>query len=790
NGNVTITKVNVTGTPGWTPTNKHIVEVYTANFTKPLVMTITNAWKAISSGTNTNLTYANFTLTEILGSVNYAEVTQGTVSFESSYFNGAITMIGHSNSNISKKLELVAAKKETSPGNITTITGFKNTSILGWYNTKFTVHSVTPALYGGILNGNATIWVNITIQNISHSMTIDPWFIGMQNVSMNLPIISNVTATYSDNVSFNKLPDFSQNLTLTGIGKYGYMNNFVLSSSFAVTNTLYNITDNFTYQATFNHIPFYGYTHIYTMNNHNLSFVSGDVPIAVNNSSINLKADIGSPILNLTLSPLANMSFTIEFNANNSTLGYFIMNGNITNTYYSTTFTNANNTVFSISPTTPAMGNATIKTTVEESQIVIQALVNNVTITTNPFYVANFGQIPVSGLVSSEYGSGAASGTLTVSKIYPVSIDEIQLAGMLNAQISNANGTQYSISLTFLNTPVMLNIEGTVLVPVTANAVVNQITEMSNTGASTASVSYQLIQGNGALLTGISSSQIATIEAAVNSSVTTSMQVPLSELSANITKLSGDIVTIETAFGNMTSTLQAIQAEITTVAGGVVTLTTDVGFVQTTLNNLSPVIMSINTTATGINTTTMNIATVAGKINMNLTAFHTETMTALSNGMVTITGEINGVNTTMQASFNALNGHITAVNGTVATIKTTLGTVTTSLSSIGATVTSINGNVATITTNLGTLSGTVTSISNGVATIQTNLGTLTAEVNGIKSTTSSTSSSVGNTMIFEIVVLVLILVTLALVAYTIGQVRKQRPKAPEEIKAPEEEKKE
>ncbi|MGC8580383.1 MAG: beta strand repeat-containing protein, partial [bacterium] len=43
-----------------------------------------------------------------------------------------------------------------------------------------------------------------------------------------------------------------------------------------------------------------------------------------------------------------------------------------------------------------------------------------------------------------------------------------------------------------------------------------------------------LVSGNGALLTGISSSQIATVVAAVNNAVSTSMQVPLSELNASV----------------------------------------------------------------------------------------------------------------------------------------------------------------------------------------------------------------------------------------------------------------
>jgi hypothetical protein len=94
---------------------------------------------------------------------------------------------------------------------------------------------------------------------------------------------------------------------------------------------------------------------------------------------------------------------------------------------------------------------------------------------------------------------------------------------------------------------------------------------------------FGLVSGNGALLTGISSSQIATVVAAVNNAVTTSMQVPLSELSANITALNGDIATITTAFGKMNATLQAINATVKSISNGVATVETDLGTVQTSL---------------------------------------------------------------------------------------------------------------------------------------------------------------------------------------------------------------
>ncbi|MEM1973420.1 MAG: hypothetical protein QXN68_01365, partial [Thermoplasmata archaeon] len=654
-GSITITDINITGAPTWS--NSYIKETsYSANFTTPINMIITNMWGAISKGTNTNMIYVNFTLRMIYGSVNYAEITSGKVSFESPYFIGAISMTGKSYSNIGSKLTLSSGSSSTSPGNITSIIGFQNTTILGWYNTTFKVTSVTPALYGGLFNGYAIISISVEIQNVSHSLNIDPWFTGLQNASLNITILSNTTK-YS-NVTFTE-PDLSQNLTLTGYGRIGYLNNFELSTSFSITNSLYNLTDNFAYSAIVKKVSFFN-SSLYgnsSLESSQLIYVSGDVHVTVSNYNAELIANIGSPIQNLTLTPIANISFWVYFNATNG-IDYHINNVLITNTYYSIPFTNSNNTVFSIRPVIPALGSAEIKATVEESQINIQTFVNNIVITTNPFYVANFGNIPVSGLVTGDHGIGTASGILTVSKIYPASIDEIQLTGNLNATIINANGTQYGILLKFLNTPIMLNTESTVLVPITINATVNYVTEMSNTGITSNSIYYQLVEGSGALIVSVTNSTIATIVSKLNQTI----QVPLNELNAKITAINGTLVTIETAFGYMNSTLNALNAKITAINGTLVTIKTDLGTITTSLN-------SINATVTSIKG---NIATI-------------------STSLGTLTGTL-----------NELNAKITAINGTLVTITTDLGTITTSLNSINATVTSINGNIATISTSLGT----------------------------------------------------------------------------------------
>ncbi|MEM0159896.1 MAG: hypothetical protein QW393_04030, partial [Candidatus Micrarchaeaceae archaeon] len=233
-----------------------------------------------------------------------------------------------------------------------------------------------------------------------------------------------------------------------------------------------------------------------------------------------------------------------------------------------------------------------------------------------------------------------------------------------------------------------------------------------------------LIRGNGSLLTGISASEVATIEAQLTSAVTTSLQVPLSELKANVTALHGDLVQITTAFGNMTTTLKAINATVSTIESGQALIQSDLG--------------------------------------------------------------------TIKATLSSINASIVSLNDNVVTINTTLGKVTTSLSSINATVTStasgvssLQGSVVTIITDLGTFTGTVKSVSGGLATIQTSLGNLTTNVSQIKTNTgkiNTISSSLGTTEIFEIVILVLVLITLVLSFLAINAANRVAKKVDEQKK--------
>ncbi|MEM0159999.1 MAG: methyl-accepting chemotaxis protein, partial [Candidatus Micrarchaeaceae archaeon] len=241
----------------------------------------------------------------------------------------------------------------------------------------------------------------------------------------------------------------------------------------------------------------------------------------------------------------------------------------------------------------------------------------------------------------------------------------------------------------------------------------------SYTGTSDATL--KLISAAGAQVVSVSTADIASI---ITSSINSALAIPLSELSANITALHGDIVTITTAFGTMTATLQAINATVSSIESGQALIKTDLGTISTTLSSI--------------------------------------------------------------------NASIVSLNNNVVTINTTLGKVTTSLSSINATVTStasgvssLQGSAVTIITDLGTITGVVTNISNGIATIQTSLGNLTRNVSQIKTSTgkiNTISSSLGTTEIFEIVILVLVLITLVLSFLAINAANRVAKKVEEQKK--------
>ena len=289
-----------------------------------------------------------------------------------------------------------------------------------------------------------------------------------------------------------------------------------------------------------------------------------------------------------------------------------------------------------------------------------------------------------------------------------------------------------------------------------------------------------LVSNSSAIITGITSGDIAEIVASVSNAVKTSMQVPLSELNASVVSINNAVATIKTAFGNMTATLKAINASVSAISGDLATVQTDLGSVQTTLSSINASIAAINgsvatiKTSVGviqtslnnlapvisdINGTVMMINTTVGNINMNLTEFSNMIVKAINNGTATVTGSINGMNVTMQSSLSAINAKIVSLNGSVATVNTTLGQVKTTLSSINTQVISNGNGIVTVRTDLGNITGVITSANGNISTIKTALGTITVNVADINNNVTKVQNY---GLIIDVVIIVLVAITLGI----------------------------
>ena len=172
-----------------------------------------------------------------------------------------------------------------------------------------------------------------------------------------------------------------------------------------------------------------------------------------------------------------------------------------------------------------------------------------------------------------------------------------------------------------------------------------------------------LVQGNGALLTGISSSGLATIEAAINSTVSSSLTVPVSKLNAAITSIDGAVAILKTTVGNISVDLKTINATVASIESGQVLVQTDLGSIMTSFASLNASIKTFSGDVATINTT-------LGTIQTNVSSIITK-VTENSNGIATI-----------QTDLGTISGTVTSISGGVTTIQTSLGTLQTNTSAI------------------------------------------------------------------------------------------------------------
>ena len=249
-----------------------------------------------------------------------------------------------------------------------------------------------------------------------------------------------------------------------------------------------------------------------------------------------------------------------------------------------------------------------------------------------------FAQIAFNGTLVATVPASFSSGTLSGSFVNP----------------NNAVGSYYELTITGYEQASALTSTGG---SITGGSVV----QAALTGS--ASDFFGLVSGNGALLTGITSSEIATLEADINSTVSTSLTVPISQLNAAITSINGAVATLKTTVGNITADLSTINATVSSIESGQVTVLTDLGSISTSLASLNASLVAFNNNVVTINTTLGQVVTSLGSINT--------TVAANSNGIATV-----------KTDLGTLQGQIVSTNGNVSSIKTSLGTLTTNVSNV------------------------------------------------------------------------------------------------------------
>ena len=273
----------------------------------------------------------------------------------------------------------------------------------------------------------------------------------------------------------------------------------------------------------------------------------------------------------------------------------------------------------------------------------------------------------------------------------------------------------------------------------------------------TADIALTIVEGKGALVTGLTSDQAATL-ARIDTNLGTVL-VRLSELNATIVDIKDGVATLNTKFGTMSAKLDAINATVADVKGEVVLVKTAIGEIKVKLEALNATIVAvegdvaliktdvgtIKTTLDAVNAKVVsidgNVATIKTDVGTIKTDVETikPTIADIKNGVAIIETCLDKVNATL----SSIGAKIDSVSGNIATISTTVGTVKTTLDAVNAKVVSIDGNVATIKTDVGTISGKVTTIDGNVATIRTDVGTVKMDISDLKSSVKDVKDTVG-----------------------------------------------
>ena len=249
-----------------------------------------------------------------------------------------------------------------------------------------------------------------------------------------------------------------------------------------------------------------------------------------------------------------------------------------------------------------------------------------------------FAQIAFNGTIVATVPASLSSGILSGSFVNP----------------NNAAGSFYKLTITGYEQASSLSSSG-------GSIYGGQVVQMALTGS--VSDFFGLVSGNGALLTGITSGEIATLEADINKTVSTSLTVPISQLNAAITSINGAVATLKTTVGNITADLSTINATVASISSGQALVLTDLGSISTSLASLNASLVAFNNNVVTINTTLGQVVTSLGSIQTQVKAN--------ANGIATVTTAVGTV-----------QGQIVSQNGNITAVKTSLGTLTANVSKV------------------------------------------------------------------------------------------------------------
>ena len=650
-----------------------------------------------------------------------------TATLETNYpgYVGTVTFNGAGNaSGINQALTIGTTINV--PGLITSVSGFANNSMGGWYNASLYVSSSSYyALYGGVFKGQYYFWADFN--DIKKNSSAYPFFEGYMGTDLVLPIdyslpMNNVyTGTGVYCCSSMDITDYMQSVNLTNANVTGSQTFNWYSYGVSLTYTWY--TGEFT--AHFNPSNNYQWSDSWTLTGLPELNVTGAPELDDAEVYVSLTLEVGGPLQNVSLIPIIYSSIDVKSAGRigySSDSVYYYLKSDISND--TAVLLNLNNGgVNAYDMNLNGYQLHLIK--LQKYELTFYGTVDGITFSTDSVAVTNVGSYFIVGTATSVYGSGTVTGFVNVLQHTPYvnyygrGYNDFVIQLHLVAHISAVNGTEQNVVLTLSNSGLIYSPSSEYYSWSISNvpySYTNVISMGSNAGSYEFG-NYKLEQGSGAMVVTLSNDQVATIVTQLGDVV----NISLAQLNAKIVGIwntaNETYAYLQTAYGNMSASLSALDSKITDIQNGIATIKTDIGNIQTSLSNL--------------------------------------------------------------------DAKITKLQGDVATIQTDIGTVNVKLDAINATVVSnangikdLKGSVVEIQTTLGDIKGTVTDIKNGVATIQTDLGTMQTDVSNIKTSTSNTASGINTAIYWNIGVLILVIITLILVAYVLAKVNKisQAPK--------------